>query len=621
MEKLVEQIQPASRLAPSEYTSASQESPSASAGDSEPLFSASGSDQCTPASASFDTDPFAAGSPNLPTGSTAKKLASVRHALFDIYPTQHDVEIILANPTGNKLVENLLYTEHDVATGRAASPSDVARRPGPLTHPVIIAKRLLHLTLCLSHMVPSFDYTQLDAQQPVAEISSEIISTVGALVCLDDELVCCAEGLEVMALHMMCQFAVGNLRKSWVSLRRALSLGDLMGLHTPSRLAALPYCDPASDPAKRPLPAVVWFQINDFERYLSLLLGLPTVTRDEDLKMMGLSTMLSRAERLGVAHGLVAGRIIERNLSRMDDYMMTLDVDLELNRAADEMPASWWAGPDGVDSAFTDEESVRQTGALVLQTRHHSLLIMLHLPFLLRARLESRFAPSMTACLAASREVLSRYARFRTLHGKHMSCRHMDFFGLVASMTLVLGYLGGRGRPEQRITDRGLVEVAREKMAEQARVAGDRMTGEAAEVVGQLMPIIDRGVNSCAEAREAVKKGLSLRIPYLGTVNIGDEVKEGCCPGELAGEGEASEGIGNGPYHDDGGLQLSVDTGLIDAAVLQAPEGVPGMDMDPMLLANPLMQPGLTADAEDWSFQGIDTTYWSLLNGNFVQGL
>lgn len=649
MEKLVEQVQPASRQPPSEGTSTS---PAASARDSVAAFSSGlGSEaERTPASVSFDgSDSFGAVSPNhLATSATARRLHSVRQALFDIYPTQHDAEIILANSTGNQMVDNLLYTEHDIATGRAVSPRDVLRRPPPFAHPVIIAKCLLRFALCLSHMPPAFDYTQLDARKPVAEMGSEIVSTVGALVCLDDELISCAEGLDVLSLHMMCQISVGNLRKAWIALRRALSLGDLMGANTPSRLAALPYCDPSSDPAKRPLPAVVWFRINDFERYLSLLLGLPTASRDEAFRTMELSTVLSPIEKLAVAHGRVTGRIIERNLSRMDDYMMTLDIDCELKRMAEEMPAAWWAPPgDGVDAeSATDEELMRQTGALIPQTRHYSLVIMLHLPFIMRSAIEPRFAHSKASCRAASREVLSRYVRFRSLYGKRMSCRHMDYYSLVASMTLVLGYVDARsGEPgdlEQRLRDRGLVDVARGKMAEQARSTGDKMTGEAAEVVGQLMPIIDRGVGSCAEAREAMRKGLRLRIPYLGTVSIADG-EEGCgmgrlaeapgCPGDETGNGmgggDVNAGMGNGASYDDTALRLSVDTGPMDPAVAQGQldgqvevglDGVAGMDMDSSLLLGEeaVMQPGLTADAEDWSLQGIDTTYWSLLNGGFM---
>ncbi len=30
--------------------------------------------------------------------------------------------------------------------------------------------------------------------------------------------------------------------------------------------------------------------------------------------------------------------------------------------------------------------------------------------------------------------------------------------------------------------------------------------------------------------------------------------------------------------------------------------------------------PGVTAGAEDWAFQGVDTSYWSLLNGASFRG-
>lgn len=638
MEKLVEQVQPADRAASSGRPSSSQGSLSVSASDSGVLCSGSASEaEYPPTSLSI------ASSDSLGTttkGGLSNKLRSVRGALFDIYPSQHDVDIILANPTGKRMADKLLYSENDSATGRAESLREALRRPPAHTHPVILAKRLLRFALCLHHMSPTFDPVQLDARRSTTELADAIVSSVTTLVCLDDELVCCAEGLEVLSLHMMCHISVGNLRKAWLVVRRGLSLGELMGANTQGRHTALPYCDPASDPLTRPRPVVVWFHLNDFERYLSLLLGLPAASRDEAFRTMGREPMLSPMEKMEVAHGLITGRVIERNLSGMEDYMAMLEINCELKQAAEAMPAAWWELPGDADA---DDGSI---STLMLQSRHYNLVMMLHLPYILRPR-EPRFAHSKASCLAASREVLARYSLFRSLYARRMSCRHMDFFSLVASMTLVLGYLGAReegpGEWERRVADRRLVEEVRMKMKEQAAMAGDKMTGEAAEVVGQLMPIIDRGVSTCAEAREAVRKGLRLKIPYLGTVSIADGDGEGVSMGKLAGapgweEGVGGEEVGTGgagaheprdeAYYADACLHLSVDTGLVDPVPLQGGLGgagtglddVPGgLDMDPALLLDEsaIIQPGLTADAEDWSFQGIDTTYWSLLNGGF----
>ncbi|MBE3049160.1 fungal specific transcription factor domain-containing protein, partial [Candidatus Bathyarchaeota archaeon] len=422
MERLVDQVQPAGRAPPSERTSASRESPSVSAYDSGVQFSGSASDaDYTSANLSID-DVDAPGT--IAISSASGKMRSVGGALFEVYPTQHDVEIILASPTGSKIAESLLYSEHDIATGRAESLCEVLQRPPPHAHPVVVAKRLLYFALCLQHMSPSFDPAQLDALTPAPKLAAKLASAVGTLVCLDDDLVCCAEGLEVLSLHMMCHVNVGNLRKAWLAVRRALSLGDLMWANTQGRLAALQYCDPASDPLKRPRPAVVWFNLNYFERYLSLLLGLPTASHDDAFRMMGLATELSPREKLKVANGLITGRVIARNLSGVEDYLITLEIDCELKRAAEEMPAAWWASPGDTAAdpdLITDEGVTGDIGSLILQSRHYNLVMMLHLPYVLRSATEPRWDYSKTACLAASREVLARYARFRRLYGQRMS--------------------------------------------------------------------------------------------------------------------------------------------------------------------------------------------------------
>lgn len=664
MEKLVEQVQPSTHASAPEGTSASRSSPSMSTGDSGAYWSGSGSESpYTPPSISMSmSGGTGVGMVSAATAGSSSKLRSARQALFDIYPNQHDVELILAGVTGNKMVEHLLYTEHDVARGRAMSPHDAMSRPSPDAHPVVIAKRLLHFAICLQHMSPQNDPSLLDARIPAQDLASRFVSTVGTVVCLDDELVCCAEGLEVLTLHVSCHVSVGNLRKAWVAARRALSLGDLMGANTQSRLGVLPYCDPGNDPLRRPNPAVVWFNLSDFERYLSLVLGLPSASRDEAFKMVEQATVLSPMEKMAVAHGLATGRIIERNLVGMDDYMTTLDIDCDLKRAADAMPPTWWATLTDVAAANSslqaDDEFMRRVSKLILQTRHYSLIILLHLPYVLRPAADSRWAHSKTTCLAASREVLSRYAQFRSLYDQRTSCRHMDYFCLVASMTLVLGYLDARqngpGDAERRLADRMLVEDARVSMAEQARVTGDKLTGDAAEVVRQLMPIINRGVTTCSEARDAIRQGVKLKIPYLGTVNINDGERPPCGGMDKAakesgwenGGGDAAGGRGlagaGGASHeqprneagfDDTVLRLSVDPGFMDPAALQGQlgggpqdmeanlSGVPGgLDVDSAFLLDDaqMMQPGLTADADDWSFQGIDTTYWSLLNGGFM---
>ncbi|SPO07118.1 uncharacterized protein DNG_09812 [Cephalotrichum gorgonifer] len=621
-----------------------------------------------------DTGALSCPGTNGPAGTTPRlssKASAVNKSLLEIYPSRHDVELILGDITGNKIAMGVMYTHDEVLKGHYETREDMMRRPTTSTPPAILGKRLLYFALCLHHIPPSFDLHQFETRRTPAELVVEYMATVSNLVCLDDELVGSPEGLEVMVLHLMCQISVGNLRKAWISARRALSLGELMGPGRQGRFAALQHTDPESDPTKRPSPVVVWFHINYFERYLSLLLGLPTAARDESLAVLRTVPNLTSAEKLEISHGLLTGRIIGRNTSGTEnEYVVTMGIDSDLKAAADEMPAGWWTPVDGDSTEVKLPEGHASTcrvvgdiETIIVQSRHYSLVIMLHLPYILRSAVEPQWAHSKTMCLSASREVLWRYTRFRRRYGYILSCRHMDFFALVASMTLILGYLGRAsggvaGEMETRLEDRQLVDSARSMMAAQAKAMGDKVTGDAAEVVAQLMPVIDRGVGSCTEARDAIKKGLRLQIPYLGTVNITDPIPEKVMPATDMGEAEwAATGYerGNGDEFPaasfEGGdmdpqLFLSVDTGFMDAGVpLQGgqmggvgEQGVgvgghlPEADLNGNLAsldigdtsmlgsleAQTMMQPGLMADSEDWSFQGIDTTYWSLLNGGYM---
>lgn len=60
---------------------------------------------------------------------------------------------------------------------------------------------------------------------------------------------------------------------------------------------------------------------------------------------------------------------------------------------------------------------------------------------------------------------------------------------------------------------------------------------------------------------------------------------------------------------------MQVDFGTVDPALLPADMSMPGMfmqfDFQPQ---EGVLELPLTADADDWVFQGVDTTYWSLLN-------
>lgn len=79
------------------------------------------------------------------------------------------------------------------------------------------------------------------------------------------------EGIECLLYQSFFLLNSGNLRRALISFRRASTLAQFMGLHhtAPSEFKAY-------DSASNPSGTVMWARIAHMERYLSLLLGMPS---------------------------------------------------------------------------------------------------------------------------------------------------------------------------------------------------------------------------------------------------------------------------------------------------------------------------------------------------------
>ncbi|KAK3942864.1 transcription factor sdnS [Diplogelasinospora grovesii] len=581
---------------------------------------------------------------------------SVRHekvcrTLYSLFPSQHSIDAITQASAGPYFVTSLFYCFRDGLEGKTESHHTVSVIP-PLagSHPTVLARRLVQLGICMQQLPPAFDTQKLQMKGTLPETMHNIISTVANLVTSNDEIVGTAEGLECLVLQGFWHANAGNLRKAWLSYRRAMSLAQLMGIDRGSR-RALKYADAATDPSQRPTPEGLWYRIIYCDRYLSLLLGLPVGSTDNSFASeegMRRDTQMERLEKL---HAVAAARIVDRNTqgtSSAQAYALTQTIDHDLEAAARLLGQEWWSEPPMPilinDPLGPVQERMGQMLHLMVQMHHFDLLILLHLPYMLRDPTENRYDYSKTTCIRSSREVLKRFISFRTLINTAFSCRHVDYSALVASMTLLLSYLRQHQDAAQavqvscaqRAEDRKLIEVVRERMQHVAVINHDKLSQESAEIIGQMMPILDSvdaslmgGVSECSAN---ALKCLHLNIPYLGTINIHPSmVPVVPCPlieATTAVEQEQQRT----PVEGAGGANMSSNNleygplGPLEPAFQMSPATeaatINGMFMqfEPHLAqddSNMLGEfPELTAEADDWTFQGVDTTYWSLLNGN-----
>jgi hypothetical protein len=98
-------------------------------------------------------------------------------------------------------------------------------------HPTSIARSLLYIAVCLQQLDSGFDTSELNLYPSVEACLDKYLSTVQALITSDDELVSTIDGLECLILQGLFHLNAGNPRRAWLTFRRALNIGQLMGIH------------------------------------------------------------------------------------------------------------------------------------------------------------------------------------------------------------------------------------------------------------------------------------------------------------------------------------------------------------------------------------------------------
>ncbi|KAK4151240.1 hypothetical protein C8A00DRAFT_45539 [Chaetomidium leptoderma] len=368
-----------------------------------------------------------------------------------------------------------------------------------------------------------------------------------------------------------------------------MSLGQLMGIDRGSS-RSLQFVDLAVSTTRRPTPQGLWYRINSCDRSHSLMLGLPAGSTDNSFATEESMTGNTSMERLAKLHTVIGGQILERNTNTDGRvYAVAQIIDGDLTSAHISMGQEWWAMP-----------------------------LILHLPYMLRSPMETTHDDSRSACAQSSREVLQRFVVFRAHYRSVWACRHVDYSALVAAMTLLLSYLNQAGNgPHSPATfhshpdkDGRLIGVVRERMQHVALMNHDKLSQESADVIGQLLPILDSANVSSAESM----KSLHLDIPYFGTINVypGPPVPKDTHTAEANTTfyvvGSAAS-ITRPPAPDP-------NFGAVEPPPPPHAETTYHsihMQVDPPA-QDDIVEVPVAADADDWIFQGVESSYWSLLN-------
>lgn len=460
------------------------------------------------------------------------------HHLFAAFPAEGDAKILLRESSRPSLYTGLINTQpHNKLTPEAlAAPYPTAELPGPNTHPVLLAKCMLMFAITLQS--PS-GVKILSLSEPQGVLMRRLVTAATTWVTTKEEMHGTVESLICIILEGVFEINSGNLRRAWVVYRRAMTVAQLMGLHR-SPMPPLKRIDPELDAQ----PEFPWFRIVHMDRYLSLLLGLPQGTSD---KSMGAMSILRHEPPLGKFERLltvIASRILERNARPFatSEITTTQSIDAELLGVSKSMPASFWRPVNFHNLSPGSPDTLLETIRMAAQVYYYGLLIQLHLPYMMRIgdNTNTEHEYSKITCVNASREIMTRFIAHRSFNPMSSCSRPVDFFALLAGMTLLLAHLDAHHHREatnflahQRLGDRAMLDQALERMDVISNINNDVITEKSAKLIRRLLDIeADEAEGSSYTARsvsgdddmeeEGKKEGeeLQLNIPYLGVIKI-----------------------------------------------------------------------------------------------------
>lgn len=584
--------------------------------------------------------------PNKATCPDPSKNETLSVALHQAFPSQEDANILYKSCKGNPLYCYQINTRPltKIKSEGLKLGKDPPEFLGPDTHPVLLARQMLIFALLIQE-----SHTQHveGLSEPPETIKKRLADTAISMVTTNEELHGTTEGIECIILEAVFQLCSGNLRRGWLAFRRALTVGQLMGIHRP-------HGPPLQriDSSTKIDPQFMWIRIIYMDRILSMMLGFPQGTTDKSMASDSAMAGDSQMGKLVRSHAVIAARILELRDSdpMVQNPVPFREIDKDLLKLANSQPPKFWLPPNSISmdngSGPYFWESVRVANQLV----HYNLVCQLHLPNLLRSNRnqEDTCKYSKMACINASREILTRCVTYS-------GCSDFGgwswIFAIPASMTLILAHIDSHRHQDfehvlahQRIGDRGMIEKILEDMEilKQAKHANGDVSSEKGENVLQwLLGIEAEAADGQTYSAQSVNEqegfqeddnGMRISIPYFGVVKFTRE-------GRICKESPQARWLNER----DNAVNETDATPSAPVESLKHVSNISGLPLDPVGInmgqvphasahtyPHPIDQhlaaqvpnasnhlntqqqysyPGLTAGIEDWAFQGVDNAF------------
>ncbi|KAH8131351.1 hypothetical protein FP744_10003763 [Trichoderma asperellum] len=569
-----------------------------------------------------------------------KHYQALSQALYESLPTPKDIDIIskARGDLSARFYQMLTVSYNDLEKGDPQSLESLFEPSGPNDHPVLIGLYMLRIATFLQHLHPNLHKNLKGLSEAPRQIMNRLFNTAVSLVNANESLISNIEGIECVMMESLWHTNGGDLRKGLVAIRRAMTIAQLLGFH---RCRSSAQCK-LLDSERQVQPKFIWFRIVFAERHICLMLGLPQSSIDQSMaskEMLESDTPMGRLERI---HCVIASRILQRNQSEPspDDFALTQELDKELQKAAQDLPKKWWLHSSLATVLDDPERLFWDMRRLFHQLFHYTLLNQLHLPYMLRSSLNGHDSQySRVTCANASREVLARFITFRSTDRIAFWCRTMDWFSLMAAMTLLIAHLDGHRRgsesarlenwlTHQRPGDRAMIEQVQESMEEVSQRNGDALGARSVELLRRLLMIEAEAAGGHAEnanrvsvqvaaADEPVDEDRSsavrVYIPYFGTINI---ARGGTISKEMLVDAAADRSGIQGPearLADDAVGASKIWSGTVADAGYSSNNGSVIIETMPEGFLQQEEDALFTTGIDDWAYQSVDMAFFDSL--------
>lgn len=559
--------------------------------------------------------------------SESSTLVKLREALLVALPSRDEIKILLARAEHfYALCSRISYKKRRELTAEDLinSQKSLLGLLDPESHPVLLCQQILHFAASLSYLSVKEVIPGLHKHHH--EILEDLAETAISLVNMRDSLVGSLEGLENLILESFYHIDRGNIRRAWITIRRAISIGQILGVQDPcghrfKRIGSDDDLDPAS----------MWTFILSLNGILSLLLGMSS-----DASVSN-HTPHNLVDNFCTLTAKFSGQILERNQIR--DYeksvAVTQQIDRELVDASESMPTEFWRPPSFAGLDLKSVAAFLEIQRIWFHMSFYTFIIQLHVPYILCAVQNPQRDYSRAACQNASREVLGRQITMRSSGSNIPCCRLGNFMALIAGMTLSLTHILSHHDDNcnsilahQRAADRAIIVEALQNVTYKPNHEATVLESKCARLLQELLAIEAEAAHARTHKQpdnDLTRKILTINVPYVGIVHVGSD---GIVAAPLVADVVDQEPHGGLQVGGFGSMRI-IDGNIAKiAGCSNVSQGhtpcstVPSVTTQEDLESSDVFGqfdqffPDAAASINDWTFQGTDTAFFdSLLRG------